>query len=768
MNDEDRPVNDERKPVQDEDQPDRDEDSPAENEGQPAKTVNERIHAAFEWVLVRIPGRFGEWARKASGGRFGIGSQVVVGLGGGVSLTIGAILLVILLMSVVQRGQSEVTEEQIPALVAAYQLYKHSETLASALPELLAAADPEELAEVQSRVLRGDDSLQVWIEQVQEGSDTPIEMLAQDLQASLGEIYESVDNRMSDQEQLRAMQAEVEAAGLSLQARLEEEVDDQYFFIQTGLRELDDVPAPMARRTTLDEIGHYSGLLSFKASQNQATSLIQQAFTETDSEQLLADRERFETALSDTREALDEIRPPMRDTLALQVDVLEDIYGGTAGIFATRRRELEEVALAEGLVERNRATTAELVSSVGGLVDRVQVAARDAANRSSLLVTLGFWFLLAVTLFMVGAANLAWKHFGRPLIVRLHRLFETTRRMSEGDLEAKVEVEGNDEVTDMAHALEVFRKHALEVQRLNLVEKLAQEVQAKNEALEETLDDLQRTQQQVITQEKLASLGALTAGIAHEIRNPLNFVNNFAALSRELIEELKEELKEVAEGKAEMDREFIDEVLDDLDMNVTKVREHGGRADRIVEGMLAHSREDAGDAETIDVNLLIDEYAKLAYHGLRGNDSAFNVTLDRDFDEEAGEVTGIARDLSRVFLNIVTNACHATAARKEEEEGADYSPTVSLKTRGHEDHVIVSIRDNGTGIPDAIVQKIFEPFFTTKSGTQGTGLGLSISRDIVVGHGGDLEVESEPGEFTEFRIKLLRQSNISAVTAAVT
>ena len=380
---------------------------------------------------------------------------------------------------------------------------------------------------------------------------------------------------------------------------------------------------------------------------------------------------------------------------------------------------------------------------------------------------MGFWFLLAVILFTIGAARVAWKTFGRSLIVRLSSLFETTRRMSEGDLEVKVEVEGNDEVTDMAHALEVFRKHALEVQRLNLVEKLAQEVQTKNEALEQTLDDLQRTQQQVITQEKLASLGALTAGIAHEIRNPLNFVNNFSVLSKELIEELQEELTEVAEGKTELDREFIEEVLGDLEMNVTKVREHGGRADRIVEGMLAHSREDAGDAETIDVNLLLDEYAKLAYHGLRGTDSSFNVTIDRDLDEEAGEVTGIARDLSRVFLNIVTNACHATAARKEQDDG-DYSPTVSLRTRGYEDHVMVSIRDNGTGIPDSIVKKIFEPFFTTKSGTQGTGLGLSISRDIVVGHGGELEVESEPGEFTEFRIKLLRKSNISEVAAAVT
>ena len=320
----------------------------------------------------------------------------------------------------------------------------------------------------------------------------------------------------------------------------------------------------------------------------------------------------------------------------------------------------------------------------------------------------------------------------------------------------------------MAQALEVFRKHALEVQRLNLVENAgaggADEERGAGA-------DARRPPAYAGTGHHPGEAGlarALTAGVAHEIRNPLNFVNNFAVLSKELIEELQEEMKEVADGNAELDRDFIDEVLGDLDMNVTKVREHGGRADRIVEGMLAHSRDEAGAAETIDVNQLVDEYAKLAYHGLRGTDSSFNVTLDRDFDDEAGAITGIARDLSRVFLNIVTNACHATAARKEEEEDADYSPTVALKTRGFEDHVIVSIRDNGTGIPDSIVRKIFEPFFTTKSGTQGTGLGLSISRDIVVGHGGELEVESEPGEFTEFRVKLLRESNISEVAAAVT
>ena len=736
--------------------------------GPPVKQGDERLHRAFAWAIARLPGGLGARARQATGGRFGIGSQIVVGLGGGVLLTISAILLALLLMSIVERGQSEVTQEQIPSLLAGHRVTQHSEALLRASPQLLSAADPAVLEDVRAAVLLEQDSLQFWVGEVGGAAmDADVAGLAEDLVANINEIYESVNNRMAYNAGLAEMGAVVEETGLRLQLVLEEAIDDQYFFIRTGLRQLTDVPAPGSQRQALEEIQQLDGLLNFKASQNQAITLIQQAFTETDAELLLANQERVETALRDVRATLPRIRPLLRETLADAVSVPSELYGGPTGIFQTRRRELDEIGRAEELLERNRQTTAELDLGVRTLMERVEDTAREAANRSAFLVRLGFWFLLAVILFTIGAARIAWKTFGRSLIVRLSSLFETTRRMSEGDLEVKVEVEGNDEVTDMAHALEVFRKHALEVQRLNLVEKLAQEVQSKNEALEQTLDDLQRTQQQVITQEKLASLGALTAGIAHEIRNPLNFVNNFAVLSKELIEELNEELKEVAEGTAELDQEFIAEVLGDLDMNVTKVREHGGRADRIVEGMLAHSRDDAGDAETIDVNLLLDEYAKLAYHGLRGNDSSFNVTMDRDFDEEAGEVTGIARDLSRVFLNIVTNACHATAARKE-QDGADYSPTVALRTVGHEDHVIVSIRDNGTGIPDSIVRKIFEPFFTTKSGTQGTGLGLSISRDIVVGHGGDLEVESEPGEFTEFRIKLLRKSNISEVAAAVT
>ena len=723
----------------------------------------ERLESTFESVLARVPGPLGDRLRRATGGRFGIGSKIALVLGGGVTLTIGAVVLALGLMRIVSTRQSEVTEGYMPALVAAFEVARSSSELVRASPRLLAADDPEDLGLVMWDVVREEETLRNWLTEVRRaeskggaegGVGSAVVPLADSLVESIGQIQESVRRRMQHRALLRKVEGQVESLALELQLLLEELVDDQHFFMRTGLLDLDDVPVPLARRTSKAELDHYSGLLDFQASQNITTTFIQQAMTENDPELLRANRERVETAMSDVRRSLGEIRPAIRSRLRPQVERLTDLYAGPRGAFEIRTRELEEIRRSEDLLERNQQTTADLVAMVEGLVKKAEVSTQNAANRSRNLVRLGFWFLLGVTLLTLAAAYYVWRLFGKRLLARMDRLFDTTRRMSKGDLEVEVQIEGNDELTDMAEALEVFRQHAVEVQRLNLVEKLAAEVQAKNAELETTLEDLKRTQQQVISQEKLASLGALTAGIAHEIRNPLNFVNNFAVLSADLIDELREELK--GEGEGGMDQELIDEILEDLRGNSTKVKEHGERANRIVEGMLAHSRNEAGEVETADVNQLLDEYAKLAYHGLRGTDSTFNVNLVEEFDEAAGEVEAVTRDLSRVFLNVVTNACHATIARGEEADDS-YEPTVWLRTEGSEAGVRVSIRDNGTGIPDHVVDKIFDPFFTTKSGTQGTGLGLSISHEIVREHGGEFQVETEVGEFTEFRILLPRK-----------
>ncbi len=739
------------------------------------RTLDHRLHSAFEWILERLPSRWGERIREAAGGRFGIGSQIVVGLGGGVLLTIVSIVLALILMSIVSNQQTQVAEEYMPALVGAVDVARYSAELGRATPGLLAAATPADLDEVRVEVNATQERLLNAVEEVTgaegmresgAGAGQSVVPLADSLLAIVEDIYQSVVTRMNHQQRLDVLNAELESVGFTVENDvLEGEIDDQHFFMRTGLRELTDSPVPESQRRTIAELNHKDGLSDFKAAWNLARALISQAMTENDEAQLRAALERVNTAFTDMTDALVDIRRRPRDRLEDLVNQLEDLYSAPDGVFASRAAELEEVAAADSLVAQSNRITTELVNQVEMLTGGVEASGQDAADRSNTLVQVGVWFLLIVTVLTITLGYVAWKFFGERLLVRMGRLSDATRRMSKGDLEVQVQIEGNDELTDMAGALEVFRQHAVEVQRLNLVESLAAEVQSKNDELEDTLENLRRTQQQVVKQEKLASLGALTAGIAHEIRNPLNFVNNFAMLSTELIEELREELAGGEDGNGELDQEFIEEILDDLNTNVVKVNEHGRRANSIVEGMLAHSRDDSGEAEAVDINAMVDEYTRLAYHGMRGVDSTFNVDMVKEFDPNAGEVEAIARDLSRVFLNVVTNACQATHVRRQKEEDSSYLPTVRVKTEADEKKVRVTVRDNGTGIPDEVLGKIFDPFFTTKTGTGGTGLGLSISHEIVQEHGGKMEVDTKPGEFTEFVITLPRKGQVPAGVA---
>lgn len=281
----------------------------------------------------------------------------------------------------------------------------------------------------------------------------------------------------------------------------------------------------------------------------------------------------------------------------------------------------------------------------------------------------------------------------------------------------------------------------------------AEELAATNRVLEEKNEEIVRTQEQLVMQEKLASLGALTAGIAHEIKNPLNFVNNFAELSAELLGELRADIGTQEERIDSDTLARIRESLSDLEHNALKINEHGKRADSIVRGMLMHSRGKSGERMPTDVNALLEEYVNLAYHGLRAQDSNFNIAIKRDYDPDAGQIDAVPQDLSRVFLNIVNNACYAANERKKEAQN-DFVPTLTICTRNGRETVEVRIRDNGKGIPASIRDKIFEPFFTTKPTGKGTGLGLSLSYDIVKQHHGDLTVDTREGEYTEFIIRL--------------
>ncbi len=292
--------------------------------------------------------------------------------------------------------------------------------------------------------------------------------------------------------------------------------------------------------------------------------------------------------------------------------------------------------------------------------------------------------------------------------------------------------------------------------------RLFDEVQQRTRELAASLDELRTAQDRLVQTEKLASLGQLTAGIAHEIKNPLNFVNNFAALSAELTDELNDVLKPVPLDDTV--REEIDELTGMLKGNLEKVVQHGQRADSIVKNMLLHSREGSGDHRPTDINALLDESLNLAYHGARAEKPQFNVTLQRNFDPNAGMIELFPQEITRVFLNLIANGFYAVNKRKT-ENNEDFDPVVSATTTDRGNHVEIRIRDNGIGIPDEVKEKMFNPFFTTKPAGEGTGLGLSMSHDIVVKqHGGTIDVTTEPGQFTEFTIVLPRTSNPASKT----
>jgi signal transduction histidine kinase len=281
---------------------------------------------------------------------------------------------------------------------------------------------------------------------------------------------------------------------------------------------------------------------------------------------------------------------------------------------------------------------------------------------------------------------------------------------------------------------------------LKKMEEQAILISEEKNVLEATLNNLKATQYQLIQSEKMASLGELTAGIAHEIQNPLNFVNNFSEVNRELLEEMNEEIDK---GNLDEVKVISKNVID----NEEKINHHGKRADAIVKGMLQHSRSSSSVKEPTDINALCEEYLRLAYHGIRAKDKSFNAVIKTDFDIDIGKINIIPQDIGRVILNLINNAFYAVTERKK-QEGAGYEPTVFVSTRKQDDKIEIRIKDNGNGIPQKVIDKIFQPFFTTKPTGQGTGLGLSLSYDIVKAHGGELKVETKENKGSEFIIQL--------------
>ena len=341
------------------------------------------------------------------------------------------------------------------------------------------------------------------------------------------------------------------------------------------------------------------------------------------------------------------------------------------------------------------------------------------------------------------------------------------RRLGAGDLDYRVEFTGRDEIAEVGFALEKLRQSSIKAMQLDLVRKLSEGLEKKNRELEQVLEELHRSQEQIVARQKLVELGELTAGVAHEIRNPLNFMKNFAVASEELIEELGETLSEVKDKLDDEHRELFTEASGHLADNMKRIRTNGERVDRIVNDMIKIGRG-GGRTRHADVTDLLRKHAQLAYQSHRAQDREFRMEIGTEFDPDLGTVPVVPEDMARVFANIVGNACFATAekARQRRAAGDDaYTPRLRLSTKRTDDVVEIRIRDNGTGIPADVVDKIFNPFFTTKDTDKGTGLGLSISHDIIRQHGGNITTRSTAGEYTEMVISVPAKGEALAASA---
>lgn len=708
------------------------------------------------------------WIKRVLELRFRISTQMYLALAGAGALTIAASLVGWFSFNQVGETQNRVVQESVPELGAAFRIADYGGTLAAAAPLLAGSTTPAELQAVSVEIATAQAGFEEQLKLLQQNTgDAQLEQVRINAQTVLFRLLSNINAIEGTMPRLFMLRADTEALRLELidlQTLLDDlivpAIDDQLFYQLTGYRTLGEPPAPREQHQSELEFDRYRHLAGLRADTTLATQLLSSAFSVSHAALIEPLQESFESAsgrLSISMAALDDspIAEDVQPILTRLFDMGSNEEDGFSIILQQRQLEDQQQRL---LVE-NRNLALELVNGVDDMVTVAEQSADSANAASSQALQTGRTLLLVIsTMGVLGAVLIGWGFVGRVLIRRIGKLSERMLHMADGDLEKEVEVDGRDEVADMAAALEVFRRHALEVQRLNLVEKLAAELGDKNTQLEEVLADLQRAQDQIVLREKLVALGEVTAGVAHEIRNPLNFIKNFGEASQELIEELQEIYEDAGGEPSEEDRELIDEILGDLIDNLKRIHNHSERANRIVHDMLMMGRG-GGEWRTVNLNQLLDEHALLAFHSARAADPEFQLDLQRDLDPEMGQIEAIPQDLGRTFLNMVGNACHATHKKRmalvgSGQAGDPYYPTVLLKTRREPSKAIVSIRDNGAGIPPDIIDKIFNPFFTTKPTDEGTGLGLALSNDIIRQHGGTIAVNSEEGEFTEMVMEL--------------
>ena len=695
-----------------------------------------------------------------------ISTQLQLVIAGAVALTLAASLVGWFSFSRVSEAQSRVNDASLPEITNAFHVAESANVLVAAAPRLT-SAEVDDFVDVVAEI---NDARRAFVEELAtlERGGTDEERLddireqANKLDANIDEIIDRMPSVFALEAQSDNLRQDLTAVQDELDGVLIPALDDQLFYLMTGYTSLDAPPVSSEESFSGDQIIEYRRLAELQGALSIAAQVLSSAFTVSEPALVEPLRERFEAEFAAFRGAestfLGQVSEDLLASLTPLADQLYELgLGEEEGGFALVQSGLELTERQRELLALNRTIAIELVEEVDNLVSVANQHAEAATLSSDQSIRTGRQLLIVIGIVSVtGALLIDWLFVWRVLLRRLAFLSNRMRRMAGGDLEEEVVVKGRDEVADMAAALEVFRRNALEVQRLNLVEHLAEELREKNDELESALSDLDKAQDQIVMREKLAALGELTAGVAHEIRNPLNFVKNFSEASAELLVELKEAVEDSGDRLTDDQKQYIEEISGDLTDNLERIRSHGERANRIVQDMLMMGRG-GGEARPIVINDLVDEHASLAYHSARALDPDFQLTILRELDPDAGEVEAIPSDLGRVFLNMVSNACYAVDEKRKQREAAgdrDYMPEVVLKTTRTDESVEVRIRDNGSGIPQEAIEKIFNPFFTTKPTDKGTGLGLAISNDIVRQHGGTISVTSEAGEFTEMLVNL--------------
>lgn len=731
--------------------------------------------------------------------RYRISTQLYLAIGGAVALTIAASLVGWFSFNRVGAAQNQVNDDSLPEVVAAFGIAQHSGTLVNAAPRLTAATTPEELAAVSASIDEASDALEEHLSVLLAVDDTamsssppsdrssfpntpgiegtvetePIQLPKGEFErserirshvATLTVGIDAIESDMTEIFELNDQKEDIRTELTALRTQIDDimvpTVDNQLFYTMTGYRNLDDPPVARDEHFSEGELANYRNLAGLHADARTANQILESAFSISSSPQIEPLRERFESATGSMERNLSALDGwSARPQILPLANRLTELGTGDDNGFDVLERQLRIIQHQQNLLTLNRGVALALVEEVDSLVNSARSSADGATQASTQAILTGRTLLLAISaVSIVGALLIAWLFVGRMLLRRLRILSDRMLQMAGGDLETEVVMSGRDEVADMARALEVFRRNSLEAQRLNLVERLAEELQGKNEELERVLVDLERAQDQIVMREKLAALGELTAGVAHEIRNPLNFVKNFSEASEELLGELEEIVSDIADDLSDDDKEYIEEISGDLTSNLERIRTHGDRANRIVDDMLMMGR-DTGEQRLTDINALLDEHSRLAYHSARALDTNFQLDIQQDLDPNMGEINVVPRDMGRVFLNMVSNACDATdekrrALAEQETKSEPYMPTLWISTHRGEETIQIRIKDNGDGMPPDVVDKIFNPFFTTKPTDKGTGLGLAISNDIIRQHGGRIHVNSEPGEYTEMTIDL--------------